>query len=35
MNGVRMVDKVKPLALQMAREKQKKLIKKIMRFKKQ
>jgi peptide deformylase len=35
MNGVRMVDKVKPLALQMAREKQKKLIKKIMRFRKQ
>jgi peptide deformylase len=35
MNGVRMIDKVKPLALQMAREKQKKLIKKIMRFKKQ
>jgi peptide deformylase len=29
MNGVRMIDKVKPLALQMAREKQKKLIKKI------
>ena len=35
MNGVRMIDKVKPLALQMAREKQKKLIKKIMRFRKQ
>ena len=32
MNGVRMIDKVKPLALQMAREKQKKLIKKISRL---
>ena len=32
MNGVRMVDKVKPLALQMARDKQKKLIKKISRL---
>lgn len=31
MNGVRMIDKVKPLALQMAREKQKKLIKKFKR----
>jgi len=35
MNGIRMIDRVKPLALQMAREKQKKLIKKIMRFRKQ
>jgi peptide deformylase len=32
MNGVRMIDKVKPLALQMARDKQKKLIKKISRL---
>jgi peptide deformylase len=32
MNGIRMVDRVKPLALQMAREKQKKLIKKISRL---
>ena len=32
MNGVRMVDRVKPLALQMARDKQKKLIKKISRL---
>ena len=32
MNGIRMIDKVKPLALQMAREKQKKLIKKISRL---
>ena len=29
MNGVRMIDKVKPLALQIARDRQKKLIKKI------
>jgi peptide deformylase len=32
MNGIRMIDRVKPLALQMAREKQKKLIKKISRL---
>jgi peptide deformylase len=32
MNGIRMIDKVKPLALQMARDKQKKLIKKISRL---
>ena len=32
MNGVRMIDRVKPLALQMARDKQKKLIKKISRL---
>lgn len=31
MNGIRFVDKVKPVALQMARDKQKKLIKKVMR----
>jgi peptide deformylase len=29
MNGIRMIDRVKPLALQMARDRQKKLIKKI------
>ena len=32
MNGIRMIDRVKPLALQMARDKQKKLIKKISRL---
>lgn len=32
LNGVRMIDRVKPLALQMARQKQQKLIKKITRF---
>ena len=32
MNGVRMIDKVKPLALEMAKKQQKKLIKKIMRL---
>lgn len=34
LNGVRMIDRVKPLALQMARQKQQKLIKKITRFQK-
>jgi peptide deformylase len=32
MNGIRMIDKVKPLALEMAKKQQKKLIKKIMRL---
>jgi peptide deformylase len=31
MNGIRFTDKVKPVALQIARDKQKKLIKKVMR----
>lgn len=35
MNGIRFIDRVKPVALQMARQKQKKLMKKIMRLHKQ
>jgi peptide deformylase len=32
MNGIRMIEKIKPLALQMARKKQQKLIKKVKRL---
>ena len=35
MNGIKFTNHVKPLALQMAKEQQKKLIKKIIRMKKQ